>query len=126
MQDLSSPTRDQIQACCSGSASLNQWTAREVFLLGSLFFFFLIYLFILAAPDLSCSMWDLVPQPGIKPGPPALGAWSLTHWTTREVPLLGSLNPGLKDSKAGTSDVFLRLTELLSERGIIVWLLAPS
>ena len=32
-------------------------------------------------------MWDLVPQPGIEPRPPALGAWSLTHWTTREVPL---------------------------------------
>ena len=30
-------------------------------------------------------MWDLVPRPGIEPGPPALGAWSLTHWTTREV-----------------------------------------
>ena len=30
-------------------------------------------------------MQDLVPQPGIEPGPPALGAWSLTHWTTREV-----------------------------------------
>ena len=30
-------------------------------------------------------MWDLVPRPGIKPGPPALGAWSLSHWTTREV-----------------------------------------
>ena len=32
-------------------------------------------------------MWDLVPQPGMEPGPPALGAWSLSHWTTREVPL---------------------------------------
>ena len=32
-------------------------------------------------------MWDLVPRPGIKPGFPALGAWSLTHWTTREVPV---------------------------------------
>ena len=29
---------------------------------------------------------DLVPRPGIEPGPPTLGAWSLTHWTTREVP----------------------------------------
>ena len=37
-------------------------------------------------PGLSCSMWDLVSQPGIKPRPPALGAWSLSHWTTREVP----------------------------------------
>ena len=32
-------------------------------------------------------MWDLVPQPGMEPGPPDLGAWSLSHWTTREVPL---------------------------------------
>ena len=34
------------------------------------------------------SMWDLVPRPGIEPRPPALGVWSLTHWTTREVPLI--------------------------------------
>ena len=67
-----------------------------------------IYLFILATLDLSystwdhrCSMktlsccmwtlvvacmWDLVTRPGIEPRPPALGARSLTHWTTREVP----------------------------------------
>ena len=31
-------------------------------------------------------MWDLVPQPGIEPRPPALGGQSLSHWTTREVP----------------------------------------
>ena len=36
--------------------------------------------------DLSYSMWDLVPWLGIKPRPPALEAWSLSHWTTREVP----------------------------------------
>ena len=35
---------------------------------------------------LSCSVWDLVPRAGIEPGPPALGAWSLSYWTTREVP----------------------------------------
>ena len=28
----------------------------------------------------------LVPQPGIKPAPPALEAQSLNHWTTREIP----------------------------------------
>ena len=46
----------------------------------------------LAVPDLrcsmqalSCGMWDLVPWPGIEPGPPALGARSLRHWTAREV-----------------------------------------
>ena len=28
----------------------------------------------------------LGPRPGIEPMPPALEAWSLNHWTTREVP----------------------------------------
>ena len=40
----------------------------------------------LDALGLSCAMWDLVPRPGIKPRPPALGVWSLSHWTTREAP----------------------------------------
>ena len=31
-------------------------------------------------------MWDLVPQPGIKPGFPALMLQRLSHWTIREVP----------------------------------------
>ena len=44
-------------------------------------------LFVLAVLGLSCGMRDLVPRPGIKPGPPALGMWSLTRWTTREVPI---------------------------------------
>ena len=43
----------------------------------------LIYLAVLG---LSCSMWDLVPWPGMEPKPPALGAQSLSYWTTREVP----------------------------------------
>ena len=51
------------------------------------YFFFNIYLFIyVAALGLNCSMWDLVPRAGIKPGPCALEAWSLSHWTIREVP----------------------------------------
>ena len=52
------------------------------------FFFFNTYL---AAPSLSCHMRDLrcrmrhlVPLPGIKPRPPALGEQSLNHWTTRK------------------------------------------
>ena len=32
-----------------------------------------------------CSTGDLGPWPGIEPGSPVLGAWSLCHWTTREV-----------------------------------------
>ena len=37
--------------------------------------------------DLSCGMWYLVPRPGIQCSPLALGAWNLSQWTTREVPL---------------------------------------
>ena len=36
----------------------------------------------------SCSMWDVVPWPGMGPRPPALGAWRLSHWATREAPWL--------------------------------------
>ena len=36
---------------------------------------------------LSWGMWDLVLWPGVEPQPPALGAWSVSHWTTREVPI---------------------------------------
>ena len=31
-------------------------------------------------------LWDLVPQPGIKPVPPILEVQSLNNWTAREVP----------------------------------------
>ena len=41
---------------------------------------------------LSYSAWDLVPQPGIKPGPPAWGEWSPNHWTTRGVPQFHAFN----------------------------------
>ena len=39
----------------------------------------------ISMPILSCGMWDLVPWSGVEPGPPSLRAWSLSHWTTREV-----------------------------------------
>ena len=32
-----------------------------------------------------CGVWDLIPQPGIKPMPSAVEVQSLNHWTTREV-----------------------------------------
>ena len=60
-------------------------------------FFFNFYLFIwlhwvLVAAcgifNLCWDMWDLVSRPGIEPGPPALGAQSLSHQTTREVLVL--------------------------------------
>ena len=56
----------------------------------------------LAVPGLGCAMWTLsdgmqhlVPWPGIEPRPPALGAQSLSHWATREVPHPTLLSLGL-------------------------------
>ena len=45
-----------------------------------------IYLFIWLCQVLvvACT-WDLVPWPGMEPGPPTLGAQSLNCWTTREI-----------------------------------------
>ena len=40
----------------------------------------------LDVPDLSCSMWDLVPWLGIEPGPLASRAQSLSHWTSSDIP----------------------------------------
>ena len=39
----------------------------------------------LAAQGLSCSMWDLVTQPGIEPGPHALGVHALHFSLALEV-----------------------------------------
>ena len=41
---------------------------------------------IVMACELLVVTWSLVPWPGIKPGLPALGVWSLSHWTAREAP----------------------------------------
>jgi len=47
----------------------------------------LCWVLVVACEIFCCGMWDLVPWPGSKPRPPALGIWSLSHWTTREVPI---------------------------------------
>lgn len=44
-----------------------------------------IFKYLFAEPHISCIMGDLVPTPGMEPGPPALRGWSCSHWTTREV-----------------------------------------
>ena len=36
-------------------------------------------------PALPCGKQGLITPPGIEPGPPALGMWSLSHWIPREV-----------------------------------------
>ena len=50
-------------------------------------------------------MWDLVPQPGIEPGPPALGAQSLSHRTVREVPNKYFLRVSLCQALCRVTDV---------------------
>ena len=47
-------------------------------------FILLCQVLVVASRTFTCSMWDLVPWPGIEPGSPALGAWNLSHWTTRK------------------------------------------
>ena len=42
--------------------------------------------------DLHWSTQDLVPRAGIKPRPPALGVWSLSHWTTGKAPQAAVFN----------------------------------
>ena len=68
-----------------------------IILVGYLYLVLKFY-FYLAAPNpscgrwtLSCSIWDLVPWPGIKHRPPALGAQIPSHWTTRKVPVTHNL-----------------------------------
>ena len=62
---------------------LFNWLYRVLGAGSFLFFFF----FSCSIWTLSGDMWNLVSWPGIEPRPPALGAWSLNHWTTREVPI---------------------------------------
>ena len=50
------------------------------------FFFELHWVLVAAFRFFSLGMWELLPWPGIKSGPPAVGARSLSHWTVREVP----------------------------------------
>ena len=54
--------------------------SETVFLLYKLFSFSFFWLC-----HAACGI--LVPLPGIEPAPPAVEAWSLNHWTAREVPL---------------------------------------
>ena len=50
---------------------------------------------------LSCAMWHLVPWSGIKARPSASGAWSLSHWTTREFHYCFSMNGKIQNLSRG-------------------------
>lgn len=53
-----------------------------------LFIFLLLKEFVWLQQVLVAACGILAPWPGIGPRRPALGAWSRSHWTAREVPLL--------------------------------------
>ena len=42
-------------------------------------------IYLLGCTVFSCGVWDLFPWPGSEPWPPALGAQSFNHWTTRKI-----------------------------------------
>ena len=68
-----------------GQAGKSAWN----FFKKNYYFYFFIWphqVLVVAHKIFSCSMWDRVPWPGIEPWLPVLGAWSLSHWTTREAP----------------------------------------
>ena len=78
------PEKRISQLCLEYCLALKEWEG---------FFFLIFYLciwlcwvLIATCGIFSCGMQDLVPQPGIEPGSPTLGAQSLSHWATREVP----------------------------------------
>ena len=66
--------------------SLCIWARKNMHLYQ--FFCFLKNILFIYLTGLSYGMWDLVPWPGVKPRSPALGPWSLSHWTTWEVPYI--------------------------------------
>ena len=100
MQDLVPWPGIELRPRAMEGCSLNHLTTSKVpiWLFKKTYFLFVIWLHqVLVAACrifdlhcgmqiLSCGMWDLVPWPGIKPRPPALGGQSLGHWTTREGP----------------------------------------
>ena len=73
--ELSSPTNPECTVCL--------W--QHYFIKKKKKIFRLCWVLVAACGIFSCSMQDLIPWPGIKPRAPALGVWSLSHWTTKEV-----------------------------------------
>ena len=88
----SSQPRNRTLISCIADDSLPHTTWEAYIYKTHLFFFFnddffTSFFYLLAALCAACGV--LVLGPGIKHTPlPALGAWSLNHWTTREVPIL--------------------------------------
>ena len=111
MWDLSDPGVEPVSPALAGGFFPPEPPGKPLLYL----LFFLIFMFIyLAALGLSCGMWDLVPWPGIELGRPALGAWSLSHWTTREAPSSGTFQMTQLFTSGGQSIGVSASTSVLS------------
>ena len=73
-----------LEKCPFKSFVLFSFSEKNVYYL----FTWLHWVLVVAGGIFSCGMWDLGPWLWIEPGPSALGAWSLSCWTTWEVPHL--------------------------------------
>ena len=59
---------------------------KKIWFLKSYLFTCLHQVSVAACRIFTCGVWGLVPWPRNEPGPSALAAWSLSHWTTTEIP----------------------------------------
>ena len=79
-----------VKACKESSQLLQLSTlAVDWFIFLNFLFYFYFYYYYHYHLFFGCSGWYagiLVPWPGIKFMPPAVEAWSLNHWTSREIP----------------------------------------
>ena len=71
-------------------------------------------------------MWDLAPWPGIIPGTAALGTWSLSHWTTREVPTMSNLKQNQNLSLSDTAPSTCSLSSLFFQQSSWLQLSIPA
>ena len=75
-----------IQRCVDGSHGFEFFI--RVLNIYIYLFIWLCWVLVVALENFSCSVWGLVPYSGIEHRPHALEAWSLSHWTTEEVPFI--------------------------------------
>ena len=76
----------------SGSHIITYLVFRLFFFFGKFLFVYLVFIWLRQVLVAACG--TLATQPGIEPRAPVPGAWSLSHWTTREAPnfsFLGNL-----------------------------------
>lgn len=86
--------------------------------------FTLIYFLYVAAPGLSCGIWDPVPSPGIEPSPPALSrVLPLDHRGSPVQPFRGDYWVPFCALMLGTEGTFVTgSTDLLqSNKEAVVW-----